>query len=97
LNALIDTGALHGDYISNRIIKQHDIPIIRDSVVWICTGVDNTCVPSIGRTAIKISFINELSNAMDFIELYPTVIDGPIDLIIGKQSIFQHSSACSTQ
>jgi len=90
LNALIDTGALHGDYISNKIIKQHDIPIINDSVVWICTGVDNACVPSIGRTAIKLSFFNEQSSVTEYIALYPTVIDGPIDLIIGKQSIFQH-------
>ena len=27
MNALIDTGALHGDYISNKIRKQYNIPI----------------------------------------------------------------------
>ena len=73
MNALIDTGALHGDYISNKIRKQYNIPMTNDSIVWICTGIVNVCVPAIGSTTIKISFLNEQSNATKYIELNTTV------------------------
>jgi hypothetical protein len=91
INVLIDTGALDGDYVSIRVVSMYNIPMEKDSITWICAGTDSPCVPSIGQTRIQVSYLNEITMSYETIVLNPIVINGPTDLIIGKQSIYNNS------
>ena len=89
--ALLDTGSLAGDFISNDLVI--DMNLINYVEVninekHICSGLDNNCSLTLGSIAISLCFKNEINNSNEFINIVFKVLKkSPIDIIIGRQSI----------
>ena len=91
LLVLVDTGALHGDYISLEVEK---IALrlgfnSMDSDVMVCTAISNEsqCTPAKNAMILPVIFKNELNNLESSFESKFTVIKTDYDMIIGRQSI----------
>jgi hypothetical protein len=91
--ALVDTGALAGSYISTELkdwLKANGAtvaPCLREQV---CSAFTNTCSKCLGRIVnLKTEIQNDLSLPVNM-DLNVTVIDSPFDLIIGRPDIKQY-------
>ena len=91
LLALIDTGALHGDYISLEVEKiALELGFNSfNSDVMVCTAIsnDSQCTPAKSAFILPVIFNDEQINQMSSFESTFTVIKTDYDMIIGRKSI----------
>ena len=97
IQALLDTGALDGNYISSRILEyldKNEIIIQKERHVTLCGAFNNSCKNHIVKDyLINLKFKNELTNKLEILELLVTESDIAFDLIIGRQAIKQKKLA----
>ena len=89
--ALLDTGSLAGDFISNDFIVDLNLVNyveIDNNEIQICSGLDNNCSSTSGSITLSLSFKNEVNNKTEFVTLVFKILHkSPIDIIIGRKSI----------
>ena len=70
--ALLDTGSLAGDFISNDFIVDLNLVNyveIDNNEIQICSGLDNNCSSTLGSITLSLSFKNEVNNKTEFVTL----------------------------
>jgi transposase InsO family protein len=91
LRGLLDSGSLAGDFISQDVIENFNLNSyikLDTSSKKICSGLDNSCSLSLGSLTASVTFINELNNKSEILNLIFKVLqNSPIDLVIGRESI----------
>ena len=91
LLALVDSGALAGDFISKSAVdmlgyNNHIINIINPTKV--CSGLDNACNIITGSIVLTLSFLNEITNVTESFRFEPRILSSsPIDIIIGRSTL----------
>ena len=66
VEALLDTGSLAGDFISEKAVTRFNFtPIHTDSILSVCSGLDNTCRTLHTKVDLGVTFHNELLNNND--------------------------------
>jgi hypothetical protein len=94
IKALLDTGALAGDFISQELVNKLGANHLLETVhTTICSGFDNNCDSYFKSILVNLSYINEISFKSINLVLKPLVLPKrPIDLIIGnlKYGYFCH-------
>jgi len=91
--ALIDTGALHGNYVSKNVAAR-----IKSSggIASSCSTTVKTALQGAGSQVARESFVvevilpNELNNDFDTIELPVTALDIQYDMIVGRKTISRY-------
>ena len=88
MEALLDTGSLAGDFISEKAVNRfHFTPTHTNSVLTVCSGLDNTCRTLNTKVDLGVTFHNELLNNNDTIKLSPVILkETPVDMIIGRDT-----------
>ena len=82
--ALLDTGCLAGDFISERIVDNNN----SINTYTVCSGLDNQCYDIRNSIPLRVSFFNEAINNSDPFYINAIILKGtPIDLIIGRETI----------
>lgn len=94
VTVFFDTGAFHGNYISNKVaawlVRHFKIKI--DKCESTICGADRTwCVKSIGTINFTVTLKPELSSTMLFLPLTATILEAAFDLVIGRPLIKQHN------
>jgi transposase InsO family protein len=89
LDALLDSGCLVGDCMSQRIVDElnaaHLIVYINTTI---CSGFDNTCQSRFPSLLVNITFINELNLRRESFQTTVFILPrSPIELIIGRNTI----------
>ena len=89
VEALLDTGSLAGDFISEKTVKKFDfIPTQTNSKLKVCSGLDNTCYNVNTKIDLRVTFHNELLNNNDTFDISAIILkETPIDIIIGRDTI----------
>ena len=89
--ALLDTGCLAGDFISERIVDNNNLRfLVKNSIntYTVCSGLDNQCYDIRNSIPLRVSFLNEAINNSDTFDINAIILkDTPIDLIIGRETI----------
>ena len=63
-------------------------PTHTDSILTVCSGLDNTCRTLNTKVDLGVIFHNELLNNNDTIDLSPVILkETPVDMIIGRDTI----------
>ena len=92
VRALVDTGALNANYISediaNEFWKLGVKPI--DSCVKICSAFSGQCTNAHKKLALFLTITNEVEEKFETIPLEFTVINTTYDVIIGRPTIVAH-------
>ena len=91
--ALVDSGALPGNFVTQRLLQQlngSDRLRKADQPIQVCSGLDNHCIDSSEVIDIWVSF-NENNIKHSFALTCRISLTGPIDLIIGRDSIKEHN------
>ena len=93
VTALLDTGCLVGDCISQESINSlNAFNYLFDTNTTICSGFDNTCETKFKSLDLNISFINELNLFKENFNTTVTVLrKSKIDLIIGRETIKKYN------
>lgn len=86
--ALLDTGAIHQNYISKRLVESWGLSM-EPQRVNIRTAVD-TVHQSTHRCKTVFSFFNEATRKFEDIEIIAQVIDTQFDVIIGRKTMLAH-------
>lgn len=91
-NALIDTGALHGNYINLEMadLMSNNGAKIESTSLIVCSAFGK-CNKAVGQINIDLVFVNETCNCVK--EKYTftcTIIESPYDIIIGRPAIIQN-------
>jgi hypothetical protein len=98
IQALLDSGSLAGDFISQELVNKLQANHLLHTVqTTICSGFDNNCNDSFKGILVNLSYINEISFKTINLILKPLVLPkSPIDLIIGRASLKEHKFSFST-
>ena len=95
VHALLDTGSLAGNFISQTVVTELDAGnyVYRSKHSFsVCSGLDNVCYESDKLINLLITYKNERSQKLQSIFLTAFVAqNSPIDLIIGRSSIKKHN------
>jgi len=89
VGAFIDTGALHGNYVSKEIAEF----LVDSNVAYcsciteVCSPVNNTCYLDHDNKLFKLNIFNKTAN-FDF-TFEATILDSKYDIIIGRPTIKQ--------
>jgi len=96
--ALLDTGSLAGDFISQQVVDKLNAKLKLVSVnTTICSGFNNQCSNKFESITIHLSYINEVTLKQTTISLNALVLpNSPIDLIIGRASLKVHNFLFNT-
>lgn len=82
--ALLDSGALAGDFISKSIIDDLNFTAFIIQVKMVCSGSDNSC----HVIQLTLTFLNEIFNINESFYVNPQIPqNSPIDIIIGRSTI----------
>ena len=97
LRALLDTGALDGNYINikaSKHLKSRGINLA-PSQVLVCTAVKNSqqCAPASNEVILNVEYKNELDNKNESLNETFTVIDSQHEMIIGRPTIRKYGLA----
>jgi hypothetical protein len=89
LRALLDTGCLVGDTISQEIVDSLDAShLLYDVNATICSGFNNQCTDKFQCLRININFFNIINSLRENFNTVVIVLkNSPIDLIIGRETI----------
>ena len=89
MEALLDTGNLAGDCISEKTVNRFNFtPTNTDSQLTVCSGLDNTCHTLNTKVDLGITFHNELLDNNDTFDISPVILkETPVDMIIGRDTI----------
>ena len=89
VKALLDTGSLAGDFISEKTVKKFSFtPTQTNSKLKVCSGLDNTCYNVNKKFDLRVTFHNELLNDNDTFDISAIILkETPIDIIIGRDTI----------
>ena len=89
VEALLDTGSLAGDFISEKTVNKFNFtPIQTNSKLQVCSGLDNTCYNVDTKIDLCVTFYNELLNNDDTFDISAIILkETPIDIIIGRDTI----------
>ena len=89
VRALIDTGALHANYISEETARAFKAlgakPV--NSRVRVCSAFKGKCNSASEKLALFVTITNEVTNELETDVLEFTVIETDYDMIIGRPSI----------
>ena len=90
--ALLDTGSLAGDFVSERLVGEYSlIPIVTANHRTVCSGLNNECVKINTIRLLRVTFFNEIVNKNTSFDIEATILKNtPIDLIIGRYTIKKH-------
>ena len=70
VEALLDTGSLAGDFISEKTVRKYNFtPIQTNSKLTVCSGLDNTCQDLNTKVNLGVTFHNELLNNDDTFDI----------------------------
>ena len=92
LRALMDTGALHANYISSKLAHQLESNgiVVSNHDASIC-GVSNTaCTKCLGKLNAYVDMFNEVTKQRLTLNMNFNVIQMKYDLIFGKPDIIKH-------
>jgi transposase InsO family protein len=91
IQALLDTGCLIGDCISQEIVsKLHANHLIVNTNTTICSGFNNECNNNFPSLVINLSYFNEKNKLLESFETLVFILPRtPIDLIIGRKTLKQ--------
>ena len=92
MEALLDTGSLAGDFISEKTVKKFNFtPTQTNSQLTVCLGLDNTCHNLNTKVDLGVTFYNELLNNNDTFDISAVILkETPVDIIIGRETIKKH-------
>jgi hypothetical protein len=92
LNALtlLDTAALQGNYLSQRIAEQLRLRSTGPRMQISGTLSDIKTLASLGNSEINLTYLNELTNSSDTITIFVSIIEMPFDIIIGIPTLRQY-------
>ena len=89
VEALLDTGSLAGDFLSQLLVDKYNlncIPVVNHSLVR--SGLNNNCVDLSKTVSLTVSYINQLSNEINSFDINAFILkETPIDLIVGLSTI----------
>jgi hypothetical protein len=93
VGALLDTGSLAGDFISQEVVDEFRL---KSNTVTtprlVCSGLDNTCINLNKTVPVTVLFTNELTSKINSVLLNAYILkDSPIDLIVGLPSIKKYN------
>ena len=93
VRALLDTGAISGNYVSPRISAWLHEQGARSTRVdcRVCSGIRGMCIPINTKYTISLIIYDELTKRNEIIPLSVIELDMCYDVIIGRQSIVDHS------
>ena len=93
VNALLDTGSLAGDFISQQLVDRYNFPsntVSTPSIV--CSGLNNNCIDLFKTVSLTVLFTNEITSKINTFSINAFILkDTPIDLIVGLSTIKKHS------
>jgi transposase InsO family protein len=89
VKALLDTGALIGNCISEDIVNKLNAKhLIVHTNTTICSGFNNECNDNFPALMINLSYINERTNLLESFQTLVFILPKtPIDIIIGRKTI----------
>ena len=87
--ALLDTGSLAGDFVSERLVEEYSlVPIVTANHRTVCSGFNNECVKINTILLLRDTFFNEIVNRNTSFDIEATILKNtPIDLILGRNTI----------
>ena len=91
---LVDTGALHANYISEQIateLADHGAKVLEMNA-QVCSALEGQCSKCKGKLKLRMQFCNDITNEIDIIQTDFTIVDmrKRFDVIIGRPSIIEH-------
>jgi hypothetical protein len=93
-SALLDTGSLAGNFLSDRIVTLLNASSYiyhSKTDISVCSGLDSTCYKSNELLDLVISYDDEINNKKHSIFITSFISrNSPIDLIIGRATIKKH-------
>lgn len=93
MSALLDTGSLAGDFISQQLVDRYNFPcntVSTPSIV--CSGLNNNCIDLFKTVSLTVLFTNEITSKINTFSINAFILkDTPIDLIVGLSTIKKHS------
>jgi len=93
--ALLDTGSLAGNFLSDRVVNELDASHYvyhSKNKFSVCSGLDNTCYESNDLLDLFITYIDERNNNKKSINITAFISkNSPIDLIIGRSTIKKYN------
>ena len=94
-NALLDTGSLAGDFISDQMVKKlgaSNFVTLAEHKLRVCSGLNNNCL--INNEIIQMDFSYFVGNIKNTILIPMRVLaNSDIDVIIGRDTIKQYNLA----
>ena len=92
MEALLDTGSLAGDFISEKTVNKFNFtPTQTNLQLTVCSGLDNTCHNLNTKVDLGVTFYNELLNNNDTFDISAVILkETPVDIIIGRETIKKH-------
>lgn len=90
VNALLDTGSLAGDFISQQLVDRLSVSsdIISSSVKSVCSGLNNNCIDLSKTINVSVLFLNEITNKINSFSINAFILqNSPLDLIVGITTI----------
>ena len=93
VSALLDTGSLAGDFISQQLVEKFRFLSTRVPVPnSVCSGLNNTCVDLNQTVSLTVSFTNEVNNKIFSFSINAFILkDTPIDFIVGLATIKRYN------
>ena len=93
MSALLDTGSLAGDFISQKLVDRYNFhcnTVPNPSIV--CSGLNNNCIDLLKAVSLTVSFNNELTSKINPFSINAFILkDTPIDLIVGLSTVKKYS------
>ena len=87
--AILDTGSLAGDFVSERLVEEYSlVPIVTANHRTVCSGLNNECVKINTTLLLRVTFFNEIVDKNTSFDIEATILKNtPIDLIISRNKI----------
>ena len=90
VQVLIDTGALAGNFVAMRVIKNFHLEdfIINSNTLTVCSALNNKCYNISKSILLNLTYFSERLNKNTFLKIQAIILnDSPVDLVIGRQTI----------
>jgi len=87
---LLDTGALHGSYMSKSVanwLVEHHVAKVVECSKTICGINDSFCQSCMGKINITLQLRSEISSESLSFSIEAATLDSAVDIILGRQII----------
>ena len=90
VQALIDTGALPGNFVAQRVINSFNLQpfILFDQTLTVCSALDNKCYDISKSILLKMTYFSERVNKYIVLKFKAIILnESSVDVLIGRETI----------